>query len=118
MDRELIDSVSKDSTDSQENQNRLLKDKLKKIEASLASDKNFVNLKKEYNDCIFDCKSIINLLEIKFEKNKSLAGQNSLTMNSIENELFKELAEVETESCMLTDRDIKKIRGMLRYIYR
>ena len=54
MDRELIDSVSKDSTDSQENQNRLLKDKLKKIEASLASDKNFAKLKKEYNECIVD----------------------------------------------------------------
>ena len=54
MDNELLDSVSKDSTDSQEYQTRLIKEKLKKIEASLASDKNFAKLKKEYNECIVD----------------------------------------------------------------
>ena len=46
-------------------QNKQLKDLVRKLREIVSTDKNLKNLKAEFNDCMTDCKNILEHLENK-----------------------------------------------------
>ena len=50
-------------------ENKQLKEKIKEFKHYISSDKILIKLKQEYNECVADCKSIMEQLENKLHQN-------------------------------------------------
>ena len=57
-------------------QNKQLKEQVRKLREIISTDKNLKNLKAEFNDCMNDCKNILEHLENKIQQNmlKEIVG--------------------------------------------
>ena len=108
-------------------ENRQLKDQIKKLRELVSTDKNLKQMKSEYNECLTECKQILEQVESMVHSDpvcEVIPGEqlhmfpNSMTMTQFEQNFVNDIQEAVTQGELLTVRDIQKIRMVLKSIFR